>query len=213
LRVTAPPEFGVRFVVPVLEALERSHPALTVHLSLGTAFTDIGAEDLDVAIRIGALRDSALRVRRLGLVPRVLVASPAYLDAHGEPLTAADLAGHSFLNYVGSGGAQTLRMKTAQGRAREVQFRARFTVNSIATLVRLVEAGRGIFLGPRWAFADSLAAGRVRPLLEDHHFDAYPVQALYRSRRYVSAKTRVFIEAMVRRVAQEDSLIGVGTPG
>jgi DNA-binding transcriptional LysR family regulator len=84
--------------------------------------------------------------------------------------------------------------------------RPQFTVNSIATLVRLVEAGEGVFLGPRWAFAESLAAGRVRALVPDATFDAYPLHAVYRGQRYLPAKTRAFIDAMVQRVADEPSL-------
>ncbi|HMR76956.1 MAG TPA: substrate binding domain-containing protein, partial [Polyangiaceae bacterium] len=211
LRVTAPPEFGVRFVVPVLEELECQHPRLSVELSLGTGFLDLASSDIDVAIRIGTLPDSALRVRRLGLVPRVLVASPAYLKNHGTPKLAADLSTHRFLGYLNPGASPTLRTKTSEGQSREVRVpRPEFTVNSIATLVRMVEAGRGVFLGPLWAFAESLRSGRVRSLLADHDFEAYPAQALYRSRRYVPAKTRVFIEAMAQRVAAEESLDAVG---
>ncbi|WP_258182810.1 LysR family transcriptional regulator, partial [Enhygromyxa salina] len=206
LRVTAPPEFGVRFVVPVLESLQREHSKLSVELALGTGFYDLASEDIDVAIRIGTLRDSALRSRRLGRVPRVLVASPGYLRDHGEPSTAAELPAHCFLGYRSSTGVNILRMKTPDGQAREVELRPRFTVNSVVTLVRLVESGQGVLLGPLWAFADSIAAGRVRALLSDHRFDAYPVQALYRGRRYLPAKTRVFIDAMVERVAAEASL-------
>ena len=82
-------------------------------------------------------------------------------------------------------------------------------VNSIATLVRSVEAGGGLVYGPRWAFADGIQAGRVKALLTDHHFDAYPVQAVYRGRRYLPAKTRAFIDRMVQRVASEPSLEAV----
>ena len=209
LRVSAPPEFGVRFVVPVLEDLERRYPKLSVHLALGTAFADLAESDLDVAVRIGTLRDSALRVRRLGLVPRVLVASPEYLEAHGTPTTTTDLESHRFLGYVGAGAKLPLRIKTAEGQVREVQMQPRFTVNSISTLVRLVEEGRGVFFGPLWAFAASIAAGRARSLLSDHHIDPYPVGALYRGNRYVPAKVRRFVEAMAARVRTEDGLIGI----
>ena len=206
LRVTAPPEFGVRFVVPVLEALQRSHPALAVELALGTGFTDLAMEDLDVAIRIGTLPDSALRSRRLGRVPRALVASPAYVEAHGAPKTLADLSAHRMLGYLSVGGRNTIRAQTIAGQRREVEIRPHFTVNSIATLVRLVEAGAGMFLGPRWAFAAAIATGRAQTLLEDHRFDAYPLQALYRGRHYVPAKTRVFIDAMAQCVASSETL-------
>ncbi len=206
LRVSAPPEFGVRFVVPVLEALQRAYPALHVELSLGTRFSDLAVEDLDVAIRIGTLRDSALRARRLGRVPRTLVAAPRYLETHGTPTEVADLPSHRFVGYLAPGGFQTLRMKTADSQARETKVRPHFTVNSISTLVRLVEAGQGLFYGPLWAFSDSLVQDRVVPVLPELRFDAYPFHAVYQGRRYLPAKTRTFIDAMLEHVATADGL-------
>ncbi len=206
LRVTAPPEFGVRFVVPVLETLSRAHAGLSVELSLGTSFSDLDSEDLDVAIRIGTLRDSNLRARRLARVPRVLVASPKYLREHGTPTSLAELTQHRFLSYLAPQGTNTLTMTGPGGQVREVQLRPQLTVNSIATLVRLVDAGEGIVFGPRWAHAAAIAAGRVVELLADHRAAAYPAHALYRERHYLPAKTRVFIDAMAEALAAEPSL-------
>ncbi|MEM1416729.1 MAG: LysR family transcriptional regulator [Myxococcota bacterium] len=202
LRVTAPPEFGVRFVVPVLEALERAHPLLSVELSLGTGFADLGAAGIDVAVRIGSLADSSLRARRLGSVPRTLVAAPAYLEAHGTPGALAELEAHTFVGYLGRGGSFPIRTEH-HGQTR---LRARFTVNSIPTLVRLVEDGRGLFHGPLWAMDAALAAGRVVRVLPELAFPAFPVHALYGTQRYVPAKTRAFVDAMVASVAGEASL-------
>lgn len=83
--MTAPPEFGVRVVVPVLEALARKHPELGVELSLGTDLGDLDPKDIDVAIRTGALRESSLASRRIGRVPRGIVGAPCHLRARGEP--------------------------------------------------------------------------------------------------------------------------------
>jgi len=206
LHVTAPPEFGVRFVVPVLESLQRAHPQLIVELALGTAFSNLSERGLDAAVRIGKLRDSSLHARRLGLVPRVLVASPAYLDAAGRPTQLAEISGHRFVSYLTQNGRNSLGATGPDGRALTLEVEPAFTVNSISTLVRLVESGAGINLAPLWAFEASLAAGRVVALLPDHHFDAYPVQVVYPTRRYLPAKTRAFIEAMAEHVAAQPSL-------
>ncbi|MEM6787023.1 MAG: LysR family transcriptional regulator [Myxococcota bacterium] len=200
LRVTAAPEFGVRFVVPVLEEMRHRHRDLDVQLALGSAPFDLDAAGLDVAMRIGHLPDSALRSRRLGRVPRTLVASPAYLHDAGCPVAPADLPGHRFLGYRTVDGTQRLTLLSARGGRDEVTVRLGFTVDSIATLVRLAVAGEGIVYGPRWAYAEGLAAGTLTRVLPNHHFDAPPIHALYPARRYLPAKTRVFIEAMARAV-------------
>jgi len=61
-------------------------------------FTDIVAEGIDVAIRIGFLRDSV--ATRITSVPRVFCASPNYLARHGEPKKPADLTKHDCLHYI-----------------------------------------------------------------------------------------------------------------
>src|ERR1700761_5676138 len=93
LRITAPVVFGRRHVAPCVLAFQAAHPDLRVELVLADRNLDLVEEALDVAIRIGALTDSTLMVRRVGTVRRVLVASPGYLSAHGTPLTPNDLAG------------------------------------------------------------------------------------------------------------------------
>lgn len=206
LRVSAPPEFGVRFVVPVLERLSDEHEALRVELALGTGFADLHLEDIDVAIRIGHLRDSALTARRLGVVPRVIAAAPRYLRKHGTPKTLHDLADHDMLGYRAASRVHLLRCTSPDGQARELRTQPRFTVNAMNTLVRMVEAGKGIYYGPIWAVANALQKRRVRPLLEDHALDALPVHAVYRDRRYLPAKTRVFIDAIAGALADEPSL-------
>ncbi|ACY18305.1 LysR family transcriptional regulator [Haliangium ochraceum] len=207
LRVTAPPEFGVRFVVPVLEQLVRAHAELSVELSLGTGFSNLAEQGLDVAVRIGTLPDSSLRARRLGSVPRLLVAAPSYLETHGTPRAVPDLAAHRFVSYATDNGVSTLRLSDASGHQHELQVRPYFVVNSIATLVRMVEDGAGMIYAPRWAFERALDDGRVVELLADHSSQPFPLQAVYLGRHYVPAKIRAFIDAMAAHVAGQRSLL------
>src|SRR3954470_17050260 len=91
LRVTAPVVFGRRHVLPVVGEFLDAHPDVQVELVLADRNLDLVEEGLDVALRIGALRDSGLVARRVGQIRRVLVASPAYLAAHGAPREPGDL--------------------------------------------------------------------------------------------------------------------------
>ena len=210
LHVTAPPEFGVRFVVPVLEQLRDQHPQLLVELKLGTAFSKLSEQGLDAAVRIGKLPDSSLRARKLGTVPRVLVASPAYLEQMGTPSTAGELGEHRFVAYLTRNGVNLLRLRAPDDQAVELEVRPVFAVNSISTLVRMVEDGAGISLAPLWAFEASLASGCVVSLLPDHGLEAYPIQIVHPSRRYLPAKTRAFIEAMAAHLRAQPSIDSVG---
>ena len=100
----------------------------------------------------------------------------------------------------------TLRMHDEAGQTQSVQVRPRFVVNSIPTLVRLVEDGKGLLMAPLWSVAEAIAAGRVQHLLSGYRFDAMDLHAVYVDRRYLPSKTRVFIDAIAEAVRREASL-------
>lgn len=84
LRVDLPLFYGRRFVVPILAALRREHPALVFEVRLQDRFADLVRDGIDLAVRIGELQDSSLVARRIDSQRLVMVASRAYLEAHGE---------------------------------------------------------------------------------------------------------------------------------
>lgn len=101
LYVTAPVMFGRMHVLPVIGALLASHDSLNARMMLLDRNVRIVEEGIDVAVRIGALADSALRAVGIGSVRQMIVASPAYLAEHGAPRSPADLKAHRCI--VGSG--------------------------------------------------------------------------------------------------------------
>lgn len=206
LRVSAPVDFGARFVVPALAKLADAAPELAVEAVLGSGFVDLVEQGFDVAIRIGRLADSTLIARRLGVVPRVLVGAPGYFRRRGRPRTAAELAGHEFVLYMRGNADATFELRAPDGEAVAAALRGRFTVNSVSAVVALVEAGRGLHLGPLWAFEASLAAGRVEAVLTDHGLPAYPLHAVYAPTSHVPAKIRAFVDAMAAQVRAEPTL-------
>lgn len=201
LRVTAPVDFGARFVAPVLGQMIEAFPALTVDLQLGARFMDLREAGIDVAIRIGALPDSALIGRRLGSVPRVLVGSPGYIGARGVPKTLADLADHDFVFYRPAPGPLEIRAGSER-----VTVRGRIAVNGISAVTDLLRDGRGLHLGPVWAFEDDLAAGHLVAVLEMVEWEALPLNAVFLPARFQPAKIRRFIEAMRSRIRDAPSL-------
>lgn len=206
LRVTAPVDFGARFVVPVVEALQADAPELQVQLVLGSGFMDLAEHGIDVAVRIGRLPDSALIAKRLGAVPRVLVGAPAYLDRRGRPRCLADLAEHDFVLYSPGRLEASFEVGLPAGGSERVLLRGRVSVNSVTGIRHLVEAGAGLHLGPRWAAEEGLAAGRVEELLADHRLPAFPLHALYRPTPWVPAKIRAFVDGLAAHLRQQPAL-------
>jgi DNA-binding transcriptional LysR family regulator len=101
LSVTAPVVFGRLHVMPIAEALVAAHAELSIRLTFVDRVTHLVEEGFDIAVRIGALPDSALVAVPLTEVVRVVVASPGYLAARGEPAAPADLRRHAIIAFDG----------------------------------------------------------------------------------------------------------------
>lgn len=200
LRIAAPVDFGTRFVVPVVQALQKSAPALAVELLLGSPFENLLESNLDVAVRVGELPDSGLIAKKLGDNGRVLVASPKYTDQHGLPATTDELAAHNFVLYSASQGRSDIEFADG-GRYPHSQIISNITVNSVTAIRQLVLDGVGIHLGPEWVFADDLAAGRLIRLLPDRPLRSFPINAVYPARAYLPFKVKEFNRLLMKHLA------------
>ena len=200
LRVAAPVDFGTQFVLPVCQKLQQQFPDLNMELKLGSEFSDLLENNLDVAVRIGNLPDSELIARKVGQVDRVLVASPDYLAKHGMPTTPNELLSHKFVFY-----SDTQRKRVMQFLdGSQIPFKTlnnQFTVNSVTAIRRLVIDGAGIHLGPRWFFEESIEQGQVMPLLPLYPMQSFPVQCVYTSRTYLPIKVREFTRLLAAHLA------------
>ncbi len=205
LSVAAPVDFGARFVAPVLAALQDDYPDLSVELVLGSGFADLVSQGIDVAIRIGRLPDSSLIARRLGALPRVIVGAQSYFERNGTPQHPEDLADHAFIFY--GPGQRTLDIVFGEDKqARSVMVTGQFTANSITAIRILVASGRGLHLGPLWAFEEGLADGSLVRALPKDPLQSFPLHALYAPGAFIPAKVRQFIDRMAHVPKETASL-------
>src|SRR3954463_1576891 len=117
LRIGSSVAFGRRVLVPLALDFMRQHPQLQVDLSFEDRYTDLVAQGIDVAVRMGKLADSALGARYLGTNTWLMVASPKYLKKHGAPKRPADLSGHGTLIYSSVQGNDVWRVVSPRGEA------------------------------------------------------------------------------------------------
>ena len=201
LRVSVPTSFALRWLAPRLPDFLVKHPDLRLDLSLNDRVVDLVAERFDCALRIGMLADSALYARRLGEVPRVLVAAPRYLK-HAPPLRVpADLEAHDALVYtLSSTGAQW--PFRAGNRMVNVPVTGRILVDNSVVLREMLVAGLGIALTPRFVVDDLLAAGKLRSLLPDCMAPPLGVHGVTTQRRHLPLKTRVWMDFLAQALAE-----------
>jgi DNA-binding transcriptional LysR family regulator len=203
LRLNVPLVFGVRQIAPRLAAFAARYPGVTIDLGLNDRLIDLAEEGWDVAIRIGALRDSSLVARRLARCRMMICAAPSYLAARGTPRTTADLAGHNCLGYtLAQAGAARWRMGGAA--AIDVAVSGNLRANNGDALLAAALAGQGLIYQPSFIVGDDLRAGRLVPItLEQPPSDQLAVYAIYLPERTPSAKVRAFIDFIADAFAPE----------
>ncbi len=192
LVVTAPVALGRLHVVPIVAALLIRNPRLSVRLALIDRTIQLVEEGIDVAVRIGELADSALRSVEVGHVRYVLVASPAYLEAHGVPQTPEDLHLHELIMFTGVSSSDEWRL--GPGGNRGVRVRARLSVNTADAAISAAEAGFGITRVLSYQASAAIAAGRLQRVLDSEAPPAVPVTLLFEGGRSASPNVRGFID-------------------
>ena len=154
---------------------------------------DLAAKDTDLAIRIVPMADSALIARRLPSVDLWLCASPDYLATHGTPRTVADLAAHSLVD-------RQDRINWSFADAGAIDVDPRVIMPDASAQKVVVEGGVGIGHLPDYLVRLSIASGRLIRVLPDVIAASIEVHALYPSHRSLSAKVRVFIDALAEHM-------------
>ena len=193
LRVGSSVAFGRRVVVPLALEFMRQHPQLQVDLSFEDRYTDLVAQGIDVAIRMGKLADSALGARYLGTNPWLMVASPRYLRKAGVPRRPGDLAGHETLIYSSVQGNDVWRVSTPRGEAVTVPVTARLRSNNLSAVLAAARSHMGVAALPWYVAADSLASGSVVEVLKGHSLPEQEIHAVFPSPKLVPQKVLAFI--------------------
>jgi DNA-binding transcriptional LysR family regulator len=202
LRVTAPLVFGRRHVTPIVAGFLDAYPGIRVELVLNDKNLHLIDDGIDVALRIGALADSSLIVRKVGEVRRVLVASPSYLAGRPPPRAPGDLARHDVVFTATSGRAGALEWRFAGApHAAVVRLVPRLIVNEVDAMLLAVRAGRGVGRALSYQVADDLASGALVRLLPAAEPPPLPVQLVVPSARHLSPKTRSFVDHAARALA------------
>jgi DNA-binding transcriptional LysR family regulator len=199
LTVTAPLMFGRLHIAPVLaEWLER-YPEVAAQLMLTDRNVNLVEEGVDVAVRIGQLEDSALVARKLGEVPRIVCASPAYLRRCGVPRTPEDLRGHECLRSTGLTPGREWTF-TRDGRELRVSVAGRLACNVVEPAIDVARNGGGVLMVLAYQVAEDVAAGRLVRVLEPFEMPPLPVNALFLSPRLMAARVRTFLDLVAARV-------------
>lgn len=184
LRINAAVTFAAGLIAPMLPAFLARYPDVRVVLETENRVIDLPRNAADVAIRVGKLEDSDLLARKLTAVELWPCASPAYLAAHGEPRTTADLATHTLFGWFD--GPSEWRFTTSAGREEIVSVPVGSVISEPVVFQRMLLDGVGIGRAPDFLAAPAVDDGSLVRLLPDYGCEAVNVHAVYPSKRSLS---------------------------
>ncbi|MGH7291310.1 MAG: LysR substrate-binding domain-containing protein, partial [Myxococcota bacterium] len=194
------------FVIPRLPEFLAAHPLVEIELSTTDRLVDVVHEGFDCVLRVGALRDSGLVARRLGVMRQINCASPAYLAAHGTPTTLADLAQHRLVHYAATLGAPSPGGEYLDGDAQRFEpMRGSVTVNSSDAYQAACLAGLGLIQAPVLGIgAKSLVAqGLLVEVMPGFTPPPMPVSLLYPNRRHLAKRVQALMDWLAEVLAPQ----------
>ena len=196
LRVDMPLAVARDLVLPHLPEFFALHPALELELSSTDRRVDIVREGFDCVLRVGALGDSSLIARPLGVYRQINCASPTYLTRHGVPHSIIDLASHRLVHYVGTLGARSIGFEYVDGFTNKtcwLDMPGAVTVNNSDSYQGACLAGLGIIQVPEIGVRQLLQAGQLVEVLPAFCAPPMPVSLVYAHRRHVPRRVQAFM--------------------
>ncbi len=193
LRVSAAVTFTRLHILPALKRFLDRHPHLDIDIILDDRNIDLLEEGMDVALRMGALEDSAMTARRIARSPRLVVGTPAYFAEAGIPKTPADLSGHQAIVYSQRGGGESWSF-SQNGKQVAVVVSGRVRVSAAEGIRTAVLGDMGLAVASQWMFAPELSEGRVQAVLTDWQLPPVDLWAVFPSGRLVTSKARAFVD-------------------
>lgn len=203
LRVNAPVALGQLRLTALVHAFLARYPDIELELILNDRFADLVEEGVDVALRLGGTLPQHVVARRIGVSARLLVAAPAYLEAHGTPQHPPDLSAHNYVRFAWLPGGDEVELHNDSTRV-TVHTRGRFRVNNALSIRQTLAMGAGIGLCPAWLVSDLLTTGALVHVLPGWRGAAQELFVMAPSRRYQPLRAKLFIDFVADQVLTWD---------
>jgi len=203
VRMTAPKSMGERFLMPTLLRLAEQYPRVTVDVRLSDVIIDPIAEQIDIGVRIGFMRDSRFVVRQASRVGFLLVATPKMLARTGVPADIAGLMGLPATGFLDRSTGRLWPWQLAHGQ----QFtpsEPRFQTDDAEVELRAVLAGIGLAQIVSYLAGPHIRSGALVAVLDELAPDPWPVYVYRPQRGPVPARIRLVFDAVVAALEAAD---------
>ena len=202
IRVAAPLSFGIHHLSPVLNNFQQVHPEVSLELNLDDRQINLLEAGFDLGLRIGKLEDSSLIARRLAPIRRIVLASPAYLQKHGEPRSPEDLKQHTGLTYTNMREGQLWQFNRPDGSLVSVRVPGHLKANNGEYLLNAAIDGLGVVVSTTFIASNAIERGLLKPILCEFEPKPVSLYAIYPSQRHLPQRVRTLIDFLAERFCE-----------
>jgi len=216
LRVDVPVAFGRYLLLPAIPRFTQRYPEVSLEVRFNDRYADLQADGVDVAVRVGKIRDPELIARRLCGSRLVTCAAPRYLAQAGIPRTPEELRKHRLIGHLRGSAHRPAEWEFRHGKGtRSLRLPLALSFNTVEALTLSALEGQGVVQQLDLLVSDYLAEGRLVELLSEYSCEGPPLSVIYPRATQHLARVRVFaefaadlmrsFEASMRRRAQSAS--------
>lgn len=202
LRVNSSVAVGQFLILPLMPKFLELYPEVELDFTLSERVVDLIGERADIAIRVGPMRDSNLKARKLCESRKVVVASPDYIKARGRPMQPADLQKHNCLNFNFRRALEEWPFKNPEtGEIERLGISGNFLASSGAIVRQMSLAGLGIARLGYFHLASDIEAGNLEVILEDFNAgDMEQINAVFVGHDYLATRVRTFVDFLAENM-------------
>lgn len=205
LNLTSSISFAKLYIAPLIPEFHRRYPKIKISIMAENRYYDILNTNVDIAIRTREFEpDSNITIRKLATTKRILAASPAYLEKRGQPRHIEDLQQHDILIYSHANNPYELHFKKQGDQEHCFKCSPLMQTNDGQIVRAAALSGAGILIQPMYIIYDDIVSGRLVPLLADWDLPLLTINLAFQTRRYMPAKTRVFIDFLVEHFQKQE---------
>jgi DNA-binding transcriptional LysR family regulator len=202
LRITIPVAYGERVLMPLLWQFMHQHPAIHLEVSFSDRYIDLLEDGIAMAVRIGHLKDSSLKARKLGESTRYLVASPAYLLEHPALKTPEDLKNHDCVLYgLQQQSPGFWNLHNAQNKHWKVKVSGRVRCDNAEGVIDACLHDLGIALAPHWLADRDLQQGRLCRVLTGYEGLTMPIHAIYPPGKHLPQRVKALSDYLKKHLS------------
>jgi LysR family transcriptional regulator for bpeEF and oprC len=199
LRITAPEDYGKIVLAPIIDDFLKKHPKMKVEMILAGAYLDLVKESIDIAIRIGHLKDASMKSKRISSIPSILVASPSFLEKQPTLTKPEQLARVSCLGLQTGHRSGTWKLIRDKQEIK-IKIQGPITSNSPDFIFHMALLGRGVALIPALLCEGAIATGALMHILKAWTSEASPIHLLTPAQKEIPAKTKAFMDFVWEKV-------------